>query len=170
MVNCIIFLFNSKYKRRWINVIFLQNKHKIIQCKYRDRKELLLLRTHIIRWYEHCKIVNCIIFLFNSKYKRRWINVIFLQNKHKINTVSIYNLCVFGRNLVKSSANVAFIPVFRPHTCFICNCVVLLCFYLAAGSSRYSHNWYNCFLPSKIGVNKYFRNYVLLWWKINRQC
>ena len=26
--------------------------------------------------------------LFNSKYKRRWINVIFLQNKHNINAVS----------------------------------------------------------------------------------
>jgi hypothetical protein len=31
---------------------------------------------------------NYIILLFISKYKRRWINVIFLQDKHNINAVS----------------------------------------------------------------------------------
>ena len=30
---------------------------------------------------------NYIILLFNSKYKHQWINVIFLQDKHNINTV-----------------------------------------------------------------------------------
>ena len=30
---------------------------------------------------------NCKILLFNSKYKRRWINVIFLQDIHDINTL-----------------------------------------------------------------------------------
>jgi hypothetical protein len=31
---------------------------------------------------------NYIILLFNSKYERRWIDVIFLQDKHNINAVS----------------------------------------------------------------------------------
>jgi hypothetical protein len=31
---------------------------------------------------------NYIIVLFNSKYKRQWINVIFLQDEHTINAVS----------------------------------------------------------------------------------
>ena len=31
---------------------------------------------------------SCIILLLNSKCNRRWINVIFLQDKHNINTVS----------------------------------------------------------------------------------
>ena len=31
---------------------------------------------------------NCIVLLFNSKYKRRWINIIFLLDKHSINAVS----------------------------------------------------------------------------------
>jgi hypothetical protein len=31
---------------------------------------------------------NYIILLFNAKYKRRWINVIFLHDKHNINAVS----------------------------------------------------------------------------------
>ena len=31
---------------------------------------------------------NCIISLFNSKCKRWWINLLFLQDKHNINTVS----------------------------------------------------------------------------------
>ena len=31
---------------------------------------------------------NYIILLFNSKYKRQWINVIFLQDKNNINAVS----------------------------------------------------------------------------------
>ena len=30
---------------------------------------------------------NCKILLLNSKYKHRWINVIFLQDKHNINAV-----------------------------------------------------------------------------------
>ena len=34
---------------------------------------------------------NHIVLLFNSKLKRRWINVIFLQDKHNINAVS-YNI------------------------------------------------------------------------------
>jgi hypothetical protein len=29
-----------------------------------------------------------IILIFNSKYKRQWINVIFLQDKHNINAMS----------------------------------------------------------------------------------
>jgi hypothetical protein len=29
-----------------------------------------------------------IMLLFNSKYKRQWINMIFLQDKHNINAVS----------------------------------------------------------------------------------
>jgi hypothetical protein len=31
---------------------------------------------------------NYITLLFNSKYKHQWNNVIFLQDKHNINTVS----------------------------------------------------------------------------------
>ena len=31
---------------------------------------------------------NYIILLFNPKYKRQWINVTFLQDKHNINAVS----------------------------------------------------------------------------------
>jgi hypothetical protein len=31
---------------------------------------------------------NYTILLFNSKYKRQWINVIFMQDKHIINAVS----------------------------------------------------------------------------------
>jgi hypothetical protein len=31
---------------------------------------------------------NYIILLFNSKYKRQWVNVMFLQDKHNINAVS----------------------------------------------------------------------------------
>ena len=31
---------------------------------------------------------NYTILLFNLNYKRRWINVIFLQDKHNINAVS----------------------------------------------------------------------------------
>ena len=31
---------------------------------------------------------NYIILIFNSKYNRQWINVIFLQDKHNINAVS----------------------------------------------------------------------------------
>jgi len=33
-------------------------------------------------------ITMCIILLFNSKYKRRWINEMFLQDKRNINAVS----------------------------------------------------------------------------------
>jgi hypothetical protein len=38
-----------------------------------------------------------IILLFNSKYKRRWINKIFLQDKHNINVV--YSLQNWGKAL-----------------------------------------------------------------------
>ena len=31
---------------------------------------------------------NCIILLFNSKYKCRWINVVCLQDTHNINAAS----------------------------------------------------------------------------------
>jgi len=31
---------------------------------------------------------NYIILLFNSKYKCQWLNVIFLQDKHNINSVA----------------------------------------------------------------------------------
>jgi hypothetical protein len=34
---------------------------------------------------------NYIILFFNSKYKRQWINVFFLHDKHNINAVS-YNI------------------------------------------------------------------------------
>jgi hypothetical protein len=44
---------------------------------------------------------NCKILLFNSKYKRRWINVIFLQDIHDINTL-IY---------VYSTQSLPYIPV-----------------------------------------------------------
>jgi hypothetical protein len=49
------------YKKKFQSMQFwlleqFRIKDNIIQCKYRDRKELLLLRTHIIRWYEHYKI------------------------------------------------------------------------------------------------------------------
>lgn len=49
--------------------------------------------------------------------------------------------------------------------CFICNCVVLLCFYLAAGSSRYSHNWYNCFSPVKDRGEQVFQELCIIMMK-----
>jgi hypothetical protein len=60
---------------------------------------------------------NYIILLFNSKYKRQWINVIFCRIKTTLMQYpKIKSLCVFGTKLRKDSVNFASIPVFKPHT------------------------------------------------------
>ena len=56
--------------------------------------------------------------LFNSKYKRQWINVIFFCIIITIlmRCLKIYSVCVFGAKLEKFEINLAFIPVDKPHT------------------------------------------------------
>ena len=92
-----------------------------------------LLTENIKRDNQGIIIYIFVILLFNSKYKRRWINVIFLQYKHNINAVS-YNIKLEwnGTKLGKGSVNLAFIPIFKlqAHKLYIwrhCTNIVYIC-------------------------------------------
>jgi len=86
-----------------------------VTCYLLSFGKLVVNPVHFPVKYQKDQTYNCIILLFNSKYKRLWSHVIFLQDKHNMNAV-FWDVKVYVYSLVKGYVYLDFVLIIKPHT------------------------------------------------------